>query len=422
MKKLLYILSVLLLLSLLIVGATACDADEEPPTPEHSLTEVKGRRASCTKDGIEDYFVCDDCGRLFSDENGENEIEEPIVIKATGHSEAVDKGVKPTCTEGGLSDGKYCSSCGEVTVERKKLAPTGHTLSTTPTKLKEGSYYMCKNGCGYKRSVHYSELSVRSFNIRLDTPNDGDNAWTYRKANVISYINGEDFDVMCLQEVKTSQYNDIKSGLASRYTIVHYERQGAGSEGLAVIYNNERLNLLEKSMFWLSETPDVQSLGWGASHYRICVNLLLEMKSTGAKIDVYNVHLDHQVEAARVNGIKLILERASVKNYPIVLAGDFNCTTGTETMNEATKTLINTQADAPETELGATHNGYKRIPEGEGKSIDFILVDKRWMSPLSFDIVNKYPSATEFYSDHFAITAKVALDPDDSVLRAYETE
>ena len=275
-------------------------------------------------------------------------------------------------------------------------------------------------------NLEYSEdveLTLMSFNIRLNTSGDGNNAWPNRKENVINYINGAEFDVMCLQEVVTSQYEDIKAGLDSKYTIIHYERQGAGSEGLAIIYNNETFNLVEQNRFWLSATPEIQSLGWGASYYRICVNLLLEHKATGAKLDVYNVHLDHQVETARINGIDLILERAARRDYPLVLAGDFNCHNTSATHAAANAYLKDCQEESPVTEYGMTYQGFVRYENtDEGNAIDFIFVDEENMTPTFFKIIDEYPSDTEFYSDHFAIRSVVKLIVDERVTKDYEKQ
>lgn len=430
MKKFLSLIIALVMLLAIAVSISSCELvipgindnnDNINPTPEHthSLTQVKEKAATCTEDGIVAHYTCSGCDKLFADAEGKNEITD-VVTKATGHTEAIDKGMKPTCTKTGLSEGKHCSVCGTVIVARKPVDALGHDWEDTLTEDETGSYYKCKNGCGEKRLNEDAELIIMSFNIRLNNSGDGNNAWPNRKANVINYINNTEFDVMCLQEVVTSQYNDIKAGLASKYTIIHYERQGAGSEGLAIIYNNETFNLIEQNRFWLSATPELQSLGWGASYYRICVNLLLEHKETGAKLDVYNVHLDHQVETARVNGINLILERAARKGYPLVLAGDFNCYNTTETHATANAALKDCQEEAPITESGITFQGFNRVENtDEGDAIDFIFIDEAYMTPLTFEIIDEYPSDTEFYSDHFAIKSKVVLAVNQSTTKEY---
>lgn len=429
MKRILSFIASLVMLLALAVSVSSCEfifPEQQTPdttTPDqhtHSLSLVKEKKATCTEDGVIAHYTCSGCDKLFADAEGKNEITSGVVVNALGHTEVVDKGIKPTCTKTGLSDGKHCSECGTVIVARETLSAIGHDWEDTLTEDETGSYYKCKNGCGEKRINEDATLTLMSFNIRLNNSGDGNNAWSNRKANVINYINSTDFDVMCLQEVVTSQYNDIKAGLASKYTIIHYERQGAGSEGLAIIYNNETFDLIEQNRFWLSATPELQSLGWGASYYRICVNLLLEHKETGAKLDVYNVHLDHQVETARINGINLILERAARKGYPLVLAGDFNCTNTTETHATANAALRDCQEEATTTEYGITFQGFNRVENtDEGDAIDFIFVDEANMTPLTFEIFDEYPSDTEFYSDHFAIKSKVMLSVNESTKKDY---
>ncbi|MDD3278827.1 MAG: InlB B-repeat-containing protein [Lachnospiraceae bacterium] len=59
---------------------------DEPVFGPHTLTETNKVEATCTTDGTEAYWTCSACQKLFSDELGKNEISEPIVIKATGHT------------------------------------------------------------------------------------------------------------------------------------------------------------------------------------------------------------------------------------------------------------------------------------------------------------------------------------------------
>ena len=51
----------------------------------HHVVKVNGKPATCTEDGFEEYWKCEDCGLMYSDSNMINSIGEPIVIKATGH-------------------------------------------------------------------------------------------------------------------------------------------------------------------------------------------------------------------------------------------------------------------------------------------------------------------------------------------------
>lgn len=51
----------------------------------HHLQLVEEKPATCTEDGFEEYWKCEDCGLMYSDSNMINSISKPIVIKATGH-------------------------------------------------------------------------------------------------------------------------------------------------------------------------------------------------------------------------------------------------------------------------------------------------------------------------------------------------
>ncbi len=164
-------------------------------------------------------------------------------------------------------------------------------------------------------------------------------------------------------------------------------------------------------MFWLSETPNVMSKGWGASYYRICVNVLLEHKETGVMLNVFNVHLDHQVEAARINGMKLILQKAKATNYPTYIAGDFNCRVGSAAHTATAASMQDCQAVAPETEGGITYNGWGSVADDATTAIDFCFVSKKNMTPLTFDICrDRWGDANaNYYSDHYAIKATVRI-------------
>ena len=52
----------------------------------HDLKKIKAKTATCTEDGYEAYWTCENCGKLFSDEAGETEIDTPVTITKTGHT------------------------------------------------------------------------------------------------------------------------------------------------------------------------------------------------------------------------------------------------------------------------------------------------------------------------------------------------
>ena len=99
-------------------------------------------------------------------------------------------------------------------------------------------------------------IRVMTFNIRLNIASDGPNAWPHRKAAVASIIRSHDVDVAGLQEALPDQLRDLDALLPEYARFGHGRDAARGGEHTAVLYRRDRLELLEESTFWLSETPD----------------------------------------------------------------------------------------------------------------------------------------------------------------------
>ena len=83
----------------------------------HDLKLVEKVDATCLKDGHEAYWECKTCGKIFADEACQNELEAPVVIKATGHKFGDWKVVKdPTVGEAGMKE-RVCEKCGYTETE-----------------------------------------------------------------------------------------------------------------------------------------------------------------------------------------------------------------------------------------------------------------------------------------------------------------
>ena len=257
-------------------------------------------------------------------------------------------------------------------------------------------------------------LDLMSFNVRLDA-DSGVKSWAERKDALIASVIARNPSVVCFQEVKPGQYSDLAAGLTG-YTVVWYSRQGTNNEGLAIAYKTSEWNEIYKQRFWLSETPDVESKGWDESHYRICVNVLLQHKTTGQYLNVFTVHLG-LTETSQVNGMQVILNEAQKYNYPTFIAGDFNCKNTSDTYANTANLYIDAQKYASITEYGDTFNSWGRKEyDGLDYSIDFCFVSREHFAALEFDICqDKWGANNENYlSDHYAIMTKVALLTSDT--------
>ena len=257
----------------------------------------------------------------------------------------------------------------------------------------------------------YASLDLMSFNIRQDT-DSGVKAWANRKDALIASILTHNPSVICFQEVKKNQYEDIAAGLASAsYEVVWYGRQsGSNPEGLAIAYKTDTWTKQSDRVFWLSDTPDVMSKGWDDAYYRICVNVLLKHNASGEMLDVYTVHLG-LTETSRSNGMQLILDRVT-GSYPTYIAGDFNCTDTMDAYLITAEKYMDCQLAAPTAEYDDTFQGWgSQVGDDKNYIIDFCFVSGKHFAPVTFDICqDKWgDSNSNYLSDHYAIMTKAAM-------------
>ncbi|WP_417941241.1 endonuclease/exonuclease/phosphatase family protein [Flavobacterium sp. RS13.1] len=219
-----------------------------------------------------------------------------------------------------------------------------------------------------------------SYNIRVDLKADGDNDWSHRKDFFTSQIAFYDPDVLGIQEAAPNQVNDIANKL-SKYSFVGIGRDGIGKgESSAIFYNKERLKMLVSNTFWLSETPGEISLGWDAAYKRVCTYALFKDLKTKQFFWVFNTHLDHVGEQAKINGIKLILgkiKEVNNKNYQVIFTGDLNSEPDSDAIlllkkaMKDTRTISKTQPFGP----SGTFNGFK-YNEPVTRLLDYIFISK----------------------------------------------
>lgn len=262
------------------------------------------------------------------------------------------------------------------------------------------------------------ELSIMSFNIRQDTTMDiGTKHWNTRKGYLIDHIKENAPAFVGMQEVKENQAEDIKAGL-DEYDVIWYSRSTDNSEeGLAIAYRKDTFDLVSEDMFWFSNTPDVQSKGFGATFLRICVHAVLKEKTSQKEISVYCVHLEVIGDEPRNKEIEMVIDRINQNDSgrAVVVLGDFNTTSDSECFEKLSKVLASTQDTALETEYGITYQdfGSKQEPteDLEHQTIDFIFTSKDFFAK-KFEILKEHKEKDGkaiYYSDHYAIKAGVIL-------------
>ena len=91
------------------------------------LTYVPETAASCTKNGVKAHYECT-CGKIFADENAQNELTEAdIVIAASGSHGATEirNKVDPTDNSAGYTGDTVCVICNEIVARGTVIPPYG---------------------------------------------------------------------------------------------------------------------------------------------------------------------------------------------------------------------------------------------------------------------------------------------------------
>jgi endonuclease/exonuclease/phosphatase family metal-dependent hydrolase len=262
---------------------------------------------------------------------------------------------------------------------------------------------------------HDSAIVVMTYNIRLNTPDDGVNAWPNRKEKVIELVNSHQPSVFGLQEVLADQLNDFE------HAFPYYKRIGVGrddgkeaGEFSPIFFDSKRFSSEAYGTFWLSGTPSIPgSRGWDAACNRIVTWVKLRDVPSDIVFFVFNTHFDHQGRLARRNSAFLLVHAVDsiAGKYPVVITGDFNSTPDSEPVFIMTGRVKPWQMLTDSRSLCKgrtgpvyTYTGFEvgKIP---GQMIDFIFL-KKIPAVLSHRVVDQNDG--KYYpSDHLPVVVKL---------------
>lgn len=93
---------------------------------EHDLKKIDTVSPTCTEYGSEEYWICSKCGKMFSDEGGEHEIEAVPKIDPAGHKAEIIPGKPAACESDGWIEGSKCSVCGTILTPCEAIKALGH--------------------------------------------------------------------------------------------------------------------------------------------------------------------------------------------------------------------------------------------------------------------------------------------------------
>lgn len=252
------------------------------------------------------------------------------------------------------------------------------------------------------------EAKIISYNIRLGVADDGKNSWENRREATLRMLEREAPTVFGIQEGIIFQVNYIEENLP-QYARVGVGRDDGKEKGeiMAVFYLRDRYDLLDHGDLWLSETPDRVSRGWDGACNRTMTWVHLREKATGKEFYYFNTHLDHKGEAARREGVKLVVKEVleiAGKKAAVVVGGDLNSTIDDRIFDPLKKFMTPARGKAPVTDNKGTYNGWGQAPNS--MVIDHLFV--RNMKCLSYRTLDG-DYGVPYISDHYPIEIVVRL-------------
>lgn len=264
-----------------------------------------------------------------------------------------------------------------------------------------------------KKYADDTEIKIMSFNVRtVTTESDPANHWDNRKAACVELIKDQRPSIIGFQEAQyTLQWAYLKEQLANIYDGYGVNRDSGAESGkgevMGIMYDKNTIEKIDGGTFWLSETPDVPSKGFGASYSRNATWGIFKHLPTGKIFYYINTHLDHKVANAQIEGMKLISQRLKEnEKYPLFLTGDLNIEDSNVALDVIKGYMNNARYAAPSSssDLNNTYNVWTMA----GKNIIDHIYCSNYLRVVEYHTINDYYNVP-YVSDHYPVYAIIEL-------------
>lgn len=266
---------------------------------------------------------------------------------------------------------------------------------------------------GYKKTKEY--INIMTLNV-CSWSFDGKDLET-RVEGIAKTINDSNVDCFGVQEATPYWMTALNEKLGDKYAYIgigsnsgkdYKESDDTEDEFTAIFYLKEKFRVIESGYFWLSETPDEISYGWGSAYRRICNWVILENKYTNTQFVHLNTHFDNASSDARRNSIGMILEKVKeFKDLPVVFTGDLNFLEKSMGYKDITADILkDTKVLAKDTMHSSTfHNADPNA--FKDYVLDYILINDGFKAEKYEVLKKRYKY--RYISDHYAVVAKVEV-------------
>lgn len=255
-------------------------------------------------------------------------------------------------------------------------------------------------------------LKILDYNIRCC--HDGEGRMVGDRApRLFRLIEETEPDIIALQEGSWRWTPLLEENLYRKYAMRYCYRLRNSRESTPLLWRRDKFDLLDEGHFWLSETPDTPSFGFGQTQYaRVCTWVKLRVKATGKEFFYFCTHMNGD-DASTVGSGNVIMQYAEAMGAftecGALLSGDFNLrphTPGYENLNNSGK--LRDVNEALGFDPSTTVHGYYGDKADDGAIIDYVFYSPDFMEPLRYEVINKEYFGG-YISDHKGLWVEVAL-------------
>lgn len=221
------------------------------------------------------------------------------------------------------------------------------------------------------------KLKLATYNLRCNTKHDEINMFDIRKGLILDRIIKESPDIIGFQEMLPPMYEFLKRHLTGYHIVGRSRGADYNDEHVDIAYKIDTIDIFGLDFFWLSPTPYIPGSRYEEQSIcpRITTSGMFKHKDIATPFRVYNTHLDHVGEQARVLGMTQILNKITADNklikLPLFIMGDMNASPDSETIRMACEFK-----EIPLIDLTANIEGsYHGFGKTENVKIDYIFAD-----------------------------------------------
>jgi len=258
-----------------------------------------------------------------------------------------------------------------------------------------------------------ADFRLMSFNILQATSETAGHEWaSVRKEPCIKMFNDIKPDIVCIQEARKSQCNDLASALPQYSQIKHPKDniETNGGQRNLILYKPDVFELVSWNKYWFSAdlTASGNRFGDDKTTQKLTVTAEFRHKKTGKTIYVYDTHFFANVstEANRGKCTDISLSNSlglGVKDRGaaavVFFCGDLNMEPDNTYLKPMFDYMSHGAKNAKSSD-GISKTTYNKFG-GSSKVLDHIFY--RNAEALTYKVVNSSSYGTQYVSDHYPI-------------------